>query len=681
MLLDNSTKSSSVSILTRWLPLILIVSFLATSGELAKAQANEWTWIGGSNKLPKCGGGLPGACGQSGVYGSLGVAASGNTPGARTSGMVWTDKNDTTWLFGGSGYDGSGTNDTLNDLWKFSPVTGEWTWVGGKNTAGNYSGVFGTLGVASVDNNPGSRYGAQVWSDSKGNLWMFSGAAIDAAGHSGALNDLWRLDSETGEWTWIGGPSELTQMGSQGYGSKAVYGTLGVPSSKNLPGARLYAATWVDNEDNLWMFGGLQYDFAKRINDDLNDLWKFDTSTNEWTWMGGSNECCQDGTYGVLGVSNTDNMPGSRDGAAGWTDREGNLWLFGGIASYGPKPPTYEELNDLWKLDAKTKEWTWISGSNATGNICGDYGGGSDICGRRAHYGERGVPSPENVPPGISFANGWTDTSGRLWLFGGDAIDAADVEGDLNDLWEFDPKTLQWMWMGGGQSIWVSGSYGVMGEPGAANQPGSRVSNAIAAGKSNQLWLFGGAGTDSAGRTGYLNDLWNYVIPTPKEQSIDFRLPSGHPSYGGKAIEVSATASSGLPIYFTVLSGPGKISGHTLAVTGAGDIVIAANQAGNANYAAANEVKQTIVVEKAKLTVTADSYTIQQGAKIPKLGYQIKGFADGDTVQSATTGAPYLKTGATSKSAPGKYAVKVVDGTLRAKNYTFALVDGTLTIK
>jgi hypothetical protein len=47
-----------------------------------------------------------------------------------------------------------------------------------------------------------------------------------------------------------------------------------------------------------------------------------------------------------------------------------------------------------------------------------------------------------------------------------------------------------------------------------------------------------------------------------------------------------------------VLSGPGKISGDRLTITGVGTIEVAATQAGNADYKAAQEVKHSIVVEK-----------------------------------------------------------------------------------
>ena len=67
-----------------------------------------------------------------------------------------------------------------------------------------------------------------------------------------------------------------------------------------------------------------------KIEDYLNDLWKYSPSTNEWTWIGGSNITAQSGIYGTLGISNSSNIPGARYGSNSWTDSMGNFWIFGG---------------------------------------------------------------------------------------------------------------------------------------------------------------------------------------------------------------------------------------------------------------------------------------------------------------------------------------------------------------
>jgi hypothetical protein len=52
-------------------------------------------------------------------------------------------------------------------------------------------------------------------------------------------------------------------------------------------------------------------------------------------------------------------------------------------------------------------------------------------------------------------------------------------------------------------------------------------------------------------------------------------------------------------VVFSIVSGPGSLSGtnnHILTITDVGTVIVATNQAGNANYAAANPVMQSIVV-------------------------------------------------------------------------------------
>jgi hypothetical protein len=82
-------------------------------------------------------------------------------------------------------------------------------------------------------------------------------------------------------------------------------------------------------------------------------------------------------------------------------------------------------------------------------------------------------------------------------------------------------------------------------------------------------------------------------------QTINFSPIASPVTFGVSPIYLSATGgNSGNPVTFSVLSGPGYISGNSLNVTGAGTIVVAANQAGNADYSAAPQVTQAVVVNK-----------------------------------------------------------------------------------
>jgi len=298
-------------------------SLYGPHNDMWKFNAGEWTWMGGSNLLS-----------QNGTYGTQGMAAPSNTPGARQSPVAWTDASGDFWLFGGMGADSivaDGTGGWLNDLWKYS--SGEWTWTGGSNVV-NQPGIYGVQGTAAPSNIPGARIGAVSWFDAAGDLWLFGGQGIDSTGTASFFCDLWRYSA--GEWTWMGGSDVANQIG--------VYGVQGTSTPSNLPGARRNAVGWIDAHGTFWLLGGYGFDSTENF-DRLNDLWKY--SAGEWTWMGGSNIIDQAGVYGVQSTSSPSNVPGARENAFGWVDAHGNLWLLGG---YGyDSAGNRDILNDLWE--------------------------------------------------------------------------------------------------------------------------------------------------------------------------------------------------------------------------------------------------------------------------------------------------------------------------------------------
>jgi hypothetical protein len=277
----------------RWITLCLALAFTLCAASIsATAQTNEWTWMGGSSSTT---GSIPG------VYGTLRTPAPGNIPGRREGAVTWTDSSGHLWLFGGDGYDANGNDGELNDLWEFNPslgTYGEWTWMGGSSTLGLYGGqkgVYGTLGVPAVANVPGSRGAAVSWTDSGGNFWLFGGFGEDANSNSGDLNDLWKFNPSTYQWTWMGGSKTLsctlvynpsTGDSVQYCGNPGVYGTLGVGAAGNIPGGRDGAVSWTDSSGHLWLFGGAGFYNGNSYY--FNDLWEFNPSYGDWTWMGGS---------------------------------------------------------------------------------------------------------------------------------------------------------------------------------------------------------------------------------------------------------------------------------------------------------------------------------------------------------------------------------------------------------
>jgi hypothetical protein len=86
-------------------------------------------------------------------------------------------------------------------------------------------------------------------------------------------------------------------------------------------------------------------------------------------------------------------------------------------------------------------------------------------------------------------------------------------------------------------------------------------------------------------------------------QAITFPRPAGF-SWAGGSATLAATASSGLAVVYSVVSGPCSLTGATLTATAAGACVVAADQGGDVRYSAAVQSAATVQVRKAAQTLT-----------------------------------------------------------------------------
>ena len=87
-----------------------------------------------------------------------------------------------------------------------------------------------------------------------------------------------------------------------------------------------------------------------------------------------------------------------------------------------------------------------------------------------------------------------------------------------------------------------------------------------------------------------------------------------------------------------------------------------------------------IVVTPATLTVTAQNQSMKAGSTVPPLTFTASGFANGETIASATSGAPTLATTAKPSSKAGSYAITIAAGTMKSTNYQLVFKNGILTI-
>jgi N-acetylneuraminic acid mutarotase len=524
---------------------ILAFGAISPSACAQTTAPNEWTWVGGSNTVTN--GGI-----QPAVYGKPSIFAAGNIPGGRAGATSRIDSNGKLWLFGGNSTAASGIGGELNDLWEFDPVLNDWAWMGGSN-ATNQSGIYGTLGTPAKNNLPGGRSYAMAWVDSAGSFWLFGGNGYDANGNSGTLNDLWKFNPLTSEWAWMGGSSAMSCVsdpyGPTVCGQAGVYGTLGTPAAGNVPAGRYSAAGWTDKNGDFWLFGGCNDIYCASS---LNDLWKFDPATNEWAWIGGNSAIDQLGVYGTLGTPAAGNSPGSRYSAVTWTDGSGHLWLYGGEGYDSIDNVVY--LNDLWEFNPSTDVWAWMGGSSTVG---------PDAV-RGAVFGTLGAPDSGNNPGSRSNAIGWTDSGGNFWLLGGEFdiySNPASVYNfqEYNDVWEFNSYAGEWVWMGGTDSTACVVEflcshpvvYGALNTPAIGNFPGYREGADSWVDRSGNFWLFGGKGFDALGDIGILNDMWVY-------QPVSATFPAAAPTFSISAGTYTTTqsvaisdATAGTTIYYT----------------------------------------------------------------------------------------------------------------------------------
>lgn len=312
-----------------------------------------------------------------GNYEVKGVPSQSAFPSGRSNAEAWYDRNNTLWIWGGYNI----WPNVQNDLWKYDGKN--WTWVAGSSPNGNIS----------IDSPP-PRFGATLSLDSAGNAWIFGGQSGDQI-----LSDLWAFNG-TG-WIMVLNNRIMN------------HGIKGIANCSYHPGPRVNAASWIDSEDNFYIFGGKYDNLSPLV---MNDLWKFDGTY--WIWLSGSSTSNDIGRFGVKGVLSSENVPPARSGHSSCSDTNYNFWLFGGerISNY---------FNDLWKWNGN---WTWVGGSQSLNDS-----GVNGVKGRKSEW---------YYPSGRTNSVMWSDSSNNIWIFGG----YSNV-GFHNDLWMFDQQ--QWSWIAG----------------------------------------------------------------------------------------------------------------------------------------------------------------------------------------------------------------------------------------
>ena len=229
--------------------------------------------------------------------------AASNVPGARYGAVSWTDSSGNLWLFGGFGYDSTGGSGYLNDLWQYSPSTGQWTWVsGGKrgpmppgSTARRAPPRPATCRERASAPAPGSTRPATC------------GCSADLAttqpAASGKLNDLWRIQSEhravdLGQWL----EQRQCQRGLRHAGHRLGQQRAGSALFGAAPGSTP-PATCGCSAGRLRLTGAAG---------NLNDLWDTVRAPGSGPGSVAASSINASGVYGTQGTAAASNVPGAR---------------------------------------------------------------------------------------------------------------------------------------------------------------------------------------------------------------------------------------------------------------------------------------------------------------------------------------------------------------------------------
>lgn len=133
------------------------------------------------------------------------------------------------------------------------------------------------------------------------------------------------------------------------------------------------------------------------------------------------------------------------------------------------------------------------------------------------------------------------------------------------------------------------------------------------------------------------------VLSLPSSQTIDFNI--GDHVGSDAAFLLQATASSGLPVSFTVQGGPATVSGDLLTVTGLGTVTVVASQAGSSSFLPASATQSfNIALGSPSIRVLVNGASLRPGV-VPPGSYAtifgsnlVSGAFQGDSASSQTLG-------------------------------------------
>lgn len=420
---------------------------------------NQWTWMSGylvsdaSYVSPH-----PQPSPLS-VRGTPWVLGSTVKPSVREHAAGGIANNNEIYVYGGSSLEFG----LSADFWVYDISQQKWAFI--SDMGGTV--IRDTVGKESAIVTPGGRNRMASAVDKTGNIWFFGGLYNSKVTFQvSAQSDLMKYNPKTKKWTYYGSDD----------------------NSANKPHGRYRARAWFDNNNNLWLYGGaVEPDPLSTNTFSYNDLWKYNTTTNVWTFISGNKNSyyckdCPNGVYpATAGTSGTQYFPRARSDYGYWQDNLGNVWIYGGYAeSHGT-----DEYGDLWKFNPTTSAWTLVSG-NASLN----------------------PPKTATNPGSRNAPYCWVGNDNKLYMSGG----SRQFLYFLRDTWRINPSNGSWEIVKADDlynEVPVSGGYQIEN---STNAPGSSVNTLNHLTTGSHTYLFGGYGMGSNSLTGLTGAMWRYSL-------------------------------------------------------------------------------------------------------------------------------------------------------------------------
>ncbi|MBC7660736.1 MAG: hypothetical protein H7249_13655 [Chitinophagaceae bacterium] len=383
-------------------------------------------------------------------YGSS--LAVGSTPGSVVGASTWTSSDGRMWMFGGIDISGHRNN----FVYYFDTGTHNWVQDSGTGTLDESTFISGTL-------RPSARaYTTSFYDQANNRLYVFGGEGKDTTAATGILGDLWYYEISTKLWVHVSGTTSAFGAGS--------YGAVSVPAAANSPPVRINASAW-SGSGKIYMFGG------KGSSGYFNDLWSYDLSTHNWTWMAGAQESINDAT-------NAGFYPSSRSAGVSWTVGSQG-YLYGGqdFAGLG--------RSDMWVINLTTGNWYKVTDSPI--NLQATSTGILDFANSPGRIGTR---------EGVA----WSTPSGAMWMY------------NFGSYWIFDVPSAKWavtLTAGDTLSPFLMNPNTVVSTAGnvfsSANRIGA-VRDAVTWSGPNGFWIYGGK---TYNNTDTWANMWQVNLPPP----------------------------------------------------------------------------------------------------------------------------------------------------------------------